>query len=76
MLWGVPQLTDGGIAVYYNADLLARLGDRELPPIVCNTSLNFSGRGFINRLSDLLRFCDQRGIDHAVVDGHWYAAAR
>ncbi|CQD17009.1 sugar transport periplasmic binding protein [Mycobacterium lentiflavum] len=22
-LWGVPQLTDGGIAVYYNADLLA-----------------------------------------------------
>ncbi|OBI53479.1 sugar ABC transporter substrate-binding protein [Mycobacterium kyorinense] len=23
MLWGVPQLTDAGIAVYYNADLLA-----------------------------------------------------
>jgi len=22
-LWGVPQLTDGGIALYYNADLLA-----------------------------------------------------
>ncbi|WP_025737937.1 ABC transporter substrate-binding protein [Mycobacterium genavense] len=22
-LWGVPQLTDGGIAVYYNADLLS-----------------------------------------------------
>lgn len=25
-LWGVPQLTDGGIAVYYNADLLAEAG--------------------------------------------------
>ena len=25
-LWGVPQLTDGGIAVYYNADLLAGAG--------------------------------------------------
>ncbi|ORV14062.1 ABC transporter substrate-binding protein [Mycobacterium celatum] len=24
ILWGVPQLTDAGIAVYYNADLLAR----------------------------------------------------
>ena len=25
-LWGVPQLTDGGIALYYNADLLAAAG--------------------------------------------------
>ena len=25
-LWGVPQLSDAGIAVYYNADLLARPG--------------------------------------------------
>jgi multiple sugar transport system substrate-binding protein len=25
-LWGVPQVTDGGIAVYYNADLLAAAG--------------------------------------------------
>lgn len=25
-LWGVPQLTDAGIAVYYNADLLAGAG--------------------------------------------------
>ncbi|NLT30129.1 MAG: sugar ABC transporter substrate-binding protein [Propionibacterium sp.] len=25
-LWGVPALTDGGIAVYYNADLLAEAG--------------------------------------------------
>ena len=26
ILWGVPQLTDAGIAVYYNADLLAQAG--------------------------------------------------
>jgi multiple sugar transport system substrate-binding protein len=26
ILWGVPQLTDAGIAVYYNADLLAAAG--------------------------------------------------
>ncbi len=25
-LWGVPQLTDAGIALYYNADLLAAVG--------------------------------------------------
>ena len=25
-LWAVPQLTDAGIAVYYNADLLAAAG--------------------------------------------------
>jgi multiple sugar transport system substrate-binding protein len=25
-LWGVPQLSDGGIALYYNADLLATAG--------------------------------------------------
>lgn len=26
VLWGVPQLTDAGIALYYNADLLERAG--------------------------------------------------
>lgn len=26
VLWGVPQLTDAGIAVFYNADLLAAAG--------------------------------------------------
>lgn len=29
VLWGVPQLTDAGIAVYYNADLLAADGVRQ-----------------------------------------------
>lgn len=33
-LWAVPQLTDGGIAVYYNADLLAAAG---VEPAALNT---------------------------------------
>jgi hydroxymethyl cephem carbamoyltransferase len=38
---------------------------------LCNTSLNYKGRGFINRTSDLLTFCRRREIDHAVVEGMW-----
>jgi multiple sugar transport system substrate-binding protein len=33
-LWGVPQLTDAGIAVYYNKDLLASVG---VDPSILNT---------------------------------------
>jgi len=33
-LWGVPQLTDGGIAVFYNSDLLAAAG---IDPAQLNT---------------------------------------
>jgi hydroxymethyl cephem carbamoyltransferase len=40
--------------------------------VLCNTSLNFSGRGFINRTSDLLHYCEQVGIDHVVIDDQWY----
>lgn len=34
-LWAVPQLTDGGIALYFNADLLAAAGidERDLPAL-------------------------------------------
>lgn len=31
--------------------------------VLCNTSLNFNGRGFINRLSDLYRFANEHGLD-------------
>lgn len=41
--------------------------------ILCNTSLNFPGRGFINRTSELLHFCDRVGIQHAVVDDKWFS---
>ena len=31
--------------------------------VLCNTSLNFLGRGFINRTSDLLRYAREFGLD-------------
>ena len=36
--------------------------------VLCNTSLNFSGRGFINRIGDLSDFAMQRGLDGFVVE--------
>jgi hydroxymethyl cephem carbamoyltransferase len=36
--------------------------------VLCNTSLNFKGKGFINRKSDLLRYVTDNGIDIAVMN--------
>lgn len=36
--------------------------------VLCNTSLNFNGRGFINRLSDLYRFASEHGLDGFVFE--------
>lgn len=57
-LWGVPQLTDAGIAVYYNADLLAAAGvspdelgtlrwggaDDTLRPLAARLTVDSAGR--------------------------------
>ena len=40
--------------------------------VLCNTSLNFKGLGFINRMSDLVRYCEEKGLDEFVVDDDWY----
>jgi hydroxymethyl cephem carbamoyltransferase len=40
--------------------------------LLCNTSLNFKRRGFINRMSDLARYCELRGIIHMVVGDAWF----
>ena len=40
--------------------------------VLCNTSLNFKGFGFVNRMSDLARYCEVRGIEHMVVGDAWY----
>lgn len=40
--------------------------------VLCNTSLNFAGRGFINRTSDLVEYVRARGIDGFVLDGTVY----
>ena len=40
--------------------------------VLCNTSLNFKGAGFINRASDLLSYCKERELDGFVVDGKYF----
>jgi hydroxymethyl cephem carbamoyltransferase len=40
--------------------------------VLCNTSLNFSGKGFINRLSDLARYARDTGLDGFVVGDVFY----
>ena len=37
--------------------------------VLCNTSLNFKGRGFINSIDDLARFTSEHELDGFVVDG-------
>jgi hydroxymethyl cephem carbamoyltransferase len=36
--------------------------------VLCNTSLNFKGRGFINRTSDLIEYARSTGLDGFVVN--------
>ena len=50
MLWGVPQLTDAGIALYYNADLLSAAG---VDPATLNT-LRWSPDDAVDTLRPLL----------------------
>lgn len=40
--------------------------------VLCNTSLNFNGTGFINRTSDLVRYAVQAGLDGFVVNDKMY----
>jgi hydroxymethyl cephem carbamoyltransferase len=44
-------------------NLLSACRDLSGVGVLCNTSLNFNGRGFINRLSDLNRFASEHGLD-------------
>jgi predicted NodU family carbamoyl transferase len=40
--------------------------------VLCNTSLNFNGRGFINNISDLSSYTIEHGLDGFVVEGRCY----
>jgi hydroxymethyl cephem carbamoyltransferase len=53
-------------------DLLSTFASMTGFGVLCNTSLNFCGRGFINRMSDLLKFVLERGVDAMVVDSVLY----
>ncbi len=52
-LWGVPQLTDAGIAVYYNADLLAAAGvdAADLSTLRWSPNADDTLRPLLNRLT-------------------------
>jgi hydroxymethyl cephem carbamoyltransferase len=40
--------------------------------VLCNTSLNFNGRGFINKINDLSLYVIKHNLDGFVVDGRSY----
>jgi len=40
--------------------------------VLCNTSLNFNGRGFINRIADLAKYAVQHNLDGFVIEGRSY----
>jgi len=40
--------------------------------VLCNTSLNFNGRGFINNISDLDAYASEHDLDGFVVEGRAY----
>ena len=52
--------------------LLTAVGERSGLGVLCNTSLNFKGLGFINRMSDLAKYCEAHGVDDMVVGDTWY----
>lgn len=51
------------------SDVKARTG----VGVLCNTSLNFPGRGFINRMSELVEYAKRSRISGIVVNGDFYA---
>ena len=53
-------------------DLLTAVAERTGAGVLCNTSLNFKGRGFINRMADLVRYCEDRRVDDFVVGDQWF----
>jgi hydroxymethyl cephem carbamoyltransferase len=53
-------------------DLLSAFGERHGVGVLCNTSLNYKGMGFINRMSDLSQYCEMRGVSDMVVGDAWF----
>ena len=49
-------------------ELLAAFGDLTGFSVLCNTSLNNNGRGFINRTSDLFAYGEKHGLDGYVIN--------
>jgi hydroxymethyl cephem carbamoyltransferase len=54
-------------------DLLSACAARTGVGVLCNTSLNFKGLGFINRMSHLVEYCEARGVNDFVVGDAWFS---
>ncbi|MBK5143153.1 proline dehydrogenase [Budviciaceae bacterium BWR-B9] len=50
-------------------DLLTAFKTRTGYGVLCNTSLNFNGKGFINNITDLGTYVEEHGLDGFVVGG-------
>ena len=61
------------VALY---DLLTAVNRRTGVGVLCNTSLNYKGRGFINRMTDLAHYCEQRSVGDFVVGDEWFVRRR
>ena len=57
-------------------DLLREFRRQSGFPVLCNTSLNFKGCGFINRLSNLFSFAREHGIDGLAVGANFWHLRR
>lgn len=53
-------------------DLLVAFKARTGYGVLCNTSLNFKGKGFINNMTDLDAYAQEHGLDGFVVEGRAY----
>lgn len=53
-------------------DLLVEFKVRTGYGVLCNTSLNFNGRGFINKINDLSEYTLCHNLDGFVINGHAY----
>jgi hydroxymethyl cephem carbamoyltransferase len=53
-------------------DLLQAFKSRTGVGVLCNTSLNFNGRGFINSLDDLCSYVLEHDLDGFVIEGRAY----
>jgi predicted NodU family carbamoyl transferase len=53
-------------------NLLVAFKVRSRYGVLCNTSLNFKGKGFINTIDDLSSFVIEHGLDGFVVEGQSY----
>jgi hydroxymethyl cephem carbamoyltransferase len=53
-------------------DLLRTLKEKSGFGVACNTSLNFLGKGFINRTSDVAKYAESQRLDCVVIDDRMY----